>query len=90
VLHGYGIRPVAWQAAVLAALLAALLLVLPHQARAQGLFDFKFGGFSGRRRRPTSIPMHRRRRESTAWRRRKVLRRRRACGPRGSGTQSFR
>jgi len=89
VLHGYGIRPVAWQAAVLAALLAALLLVLPHQARAQGLFDFKFGGFSGRRR-PTSIPMHRRRRESTAWRRRKVLRRRRACGPRGSGTQSFR
>jgi len=44
VVHGYRIKPSQWQAAALVALLAALLLVLPHQARAQGLFDFIFGG----------------------------------------------
>jgi hypothetical protein len=45
VVHGYRIKPSQWQAAVLAALLAAMLLVLPHQARAAGLFDFLLGGF---------------------------------------------
>ena len=44
-VHGYRIKPLQWQVAVLAAVLAAVLLVLPRPARAQGLFDFLFGGF---------------------------------------------
>src|SRR3984957_3962596 len=44
-MHARRIKPLSWQVAALAALLAAMLMALPRPAHAQGLFDFLFGGF---------------------------------------------
>src|ERR1700727_2430775 len=44
-MHAYRIKPLSWQVAALAALFAAMLMALPRPARAEGLFDFLFGGF---------------------------------------------
>src|SRR5580704_1207972 len=43
-MHARRIKPSHWQLAALAALFAALLMALPRPARAEGLFDFLFGG----------------------------------------------
>jgi hypothetical protein len=44
-MHARRIKPLHWQVAALAALFAAMLVAMPRPARAQGLFDFLFGGF---------------------------------------------
>src|SRR3984893_14151953 len=44
-MHARRIKPLSWQLAALAALFAAMLMALPRPARAEGLFDFLFGGF---------------------------------------------
>src|SRR5580704_14085681 len=44
-MHARRIKPLSWQIAALAALFAAMLMALPRPARAEGLFDFLFGGF---------------------------------------------
>ena len=45
-MHARRIKPLHWHLAALAALFAALLMALPRPARAEGLFDFLFGGIS--------------------------------------------
>src|ERR1700676_1557889 len=44
-MHPRAIKPLSWHLAALAALFAATLVAMPRPARAEGLFDFLFGGF---------------------------------------------
>jgi Protein of unknown function (DUF2865) len=44
-MQAWRIKPLFWHVAALAALFAAMLIALPRPARAEGLFDFLFGGF---------------------------------------------
>jgi len=44
-MHARRIKPLYWHLAALAALFAAMLMAMPRPARAEGLFDFLFGGF---------------------------------------------
>jgi hypothetical protein len=44
-MQAWRIKPLFWHVAALAALFTAMLMALPRPARAEGLFDFLFGGF---------------------------------------------
>jgi len=44
-MYARRIKPLYWHLAALAALFAAMLVTIPSPARAEGLFDFLFGGF---------------------------------------------
>jgi hypothetical protein len=43
-MQAWRIKPLYWHVAALAALFAAMLIAMPRPARAEGLFDFLFGG----------------------------------------------
>src|SRR5258708_9825382 len=43
-MHARRIKPLHWHIAALAALFAAMLMAMPRPARAEGVFDFLFGG----------------------------------------------
>ena len=53
-MHARCIKPLYWHFAALAALFAAMLVVVPRPARAEGLLDFLFGGFQ-RQSPPASV-----------------------------------
>jgi Protein of unknown function (DUF2865) len=44
-MQAWRTKPLYWHVAALAALFAATLMAMPRPARAEGLFDFLFGGF---------------------------------------------